>query len=199
MYHSNARRVELKKQAGDLDAYLASLDMEIGFSPFNGIGRARITQLINKSNQFNLTTRRYTEAEVAAAEEDPEVFTLQVRLKDIFGDNGMISVIICRPGRRRNLVDRHLAHELPRSRPQGRGNGASRDLGARRRRRRADAGGDLSADEKNALVRDHYQKLGFTKVEDLADGGTVWSMPTAAEIATAPMSVQRTGFSDQRV
>ena len=80
-----------------MDAYLASLDMTITFQPFDATGRARIVQLINKSNQYNLTTRRYTDPEVTAAENDPEVFTLQVRLADVFGDNGMISVVICRP------------------------------------------------------------------------------------------------------
>ena len=63
-YRDNARRIALQKQAGDVDAYLASLEMIITFRPFDDVGRARITQLINKSNQFNLTTRRYTEAEV---------------------------------------------------------------------------------------------------------------------------------------
>src|SRR5206468_7356411 len=92
-YQENARRVSLQKQAGDVDAYLASLNMEITFQPFDATGRARITQLINKSNQFNLTTRRYTEADVAAAERDPDCFTLQIRLADSFGDNGMISVV----------------------------------------------------------------------------------------------------------
>ena len=87
-----------KQQVGGVDAYLASLDMTITFQPFDATGRARIVQLINKSNQYNLTTRRYTEPEIADAENDPEVFTLQVRLEDIFGDNGMISVVICRPG-----------------------------------------------------------------------------------------------------
>ena len=72
--------------------------MTITFQPFDATGRARIVQLINKSNQYNLTTRRYTDPEVAEAENDPTVFTLQVRLADIFGDNGMISVVICRPG-----------------------------------------------------------------------------------------------------
>ncbi len=47
--------------------------MEITFQPFNETGRARIAQLINKSNQFNLTTRRYTEAEVAEMESDPQL------------------------------------------------------------------------------------------------------------------------------
>ena len=97
-YQDNAKRASLQKQVGGVDAYLASLDMTITFQPFDATGRARIVQLINKSNQYNLTTRRYTDPEVAEAENDPEVFTLQVRLADIFGDNGMISVVICRPG-----------------------------------------------------------------------------------------------------
>jgi FkbH-like protein len=96
-YQDNARRASLQKQAVGVDAYLASLDMTITYQPFDATGRARIVQLINKSNQYNLTTRRYTEPEVFDAENAPEVFTLQVRLADIFGDNGMISVVICRP------------------------------------------------------------------------------------------------------
>lgn len=87
-YQDNARRVTLQKQVGGVDAYLASLDMTITFQPFDASGRARIAQLINKSNQFNLTTRRYTEPEVEAMEHDPGVFTMQVRLADMFGDNG---------------------------------------------------------------------------------------------------------------
>ena len=55
----------MQQQVGDLEAHLASLEMVIGFRPFDSVGRARIAQLINKSNQFNLTTRRYTEADVA--------------------------------------------------------------------------------------------------------------------------------------
>src|SRR5262249_25082116 len=80
LYQDNARRATLQKQAGDVDSYLTSLQMVITFQPFDAAGRARITQLINKSNQFNLTTRRYTEAEVATLERDPNSFTLQARL-----------------------------------------------------------------------------------------------------------------------
>ena len=97
-YQDNAKRANPAKAVGGVDAYLASLDMTITFQPFDAIGRARIVQLINKSNQYNLTTRRYTDPEVAAAENDPEVFTLQVGWRIVFGDNGMISVVICRPG-----------------------------------------------------------------------------------------------------
>ena len=95
-YEGNARRVALQAQVTDMDAYLKSLEMVIRFEPFDAVSRARIAQLINKSNQFNLTTRRYTEAEVESLERDERAFTLQVRLTDAVGDNGMISVIVCR-------------------------------------------------------------------------------------------------------
>jgi FkbH-like protein len=193
MYQSNAGRVALQKQAGDLDAYLASLDMRIVFAPFDATGRSRITQLINKSNQFNLTTRRYSEADVAAAEADPGVFTLQVRLIDSFGDNGMICVVVCRRdaddaacwsidtwlmscrvlGRK---VEQMVLREILQ---QAREAGIRTLLGVYR------------PTEKNALVRDHYRKLGFTPVATQADGGTVWSMPTTTVIAAVPMTVER--------
>ena len=72
-------------------AICASLDMELRWGRFDRVGLQRIVQLINKTNQFNLTTRRYTEAEVAAVIADPAVLTLQMRLLDRFGDNGIIA------------------------------------------------------------------------------------------------------------
>src|SRR6202007_3360534 len=68
-------------------------------------GHKRIAQLISKSNQFNLTTRRYSEAEIAAMQSNSDIFTLQACLEDIFGDNGKISVVICRQAGRRWEVD----------------------------------------------------------------------------------------------
>ena len=194
MYQTNARRVVAQKQAGNLDDYLASLQMEIVFAPFDRTGRARISQLINKSNQFNLTTRRYSEADVAAAEDDPDVFTLQVRLLDAFGDNGMISVIICRPGQPdawsidtwlmscrvlgRKVESMVLREILLQAREQG----IERLVGT------------YIPTDRNALVRDHYEKLGFTLVERREDGTNVWEMDTRTEVAAAPMTVRRSGF-----
>ena len=94
MYQANAERQVAMAAIGNLDDYLASLAMECTIQPFDAAGRARIAQLINKSNQFNLTTRRRTEADVAAVEADPASIGLQIRLVDRFGDNGMISVVI---------------------------------------------------------------------------------------------------------
>ena len=55
---------------------------------------ARIAQLTNKSNQFNLTTKRYTQAEIEEVSNDDNYLTLYGKLEDIFGDNGVISVVI---------------------------------------------------------------------------------------------------------
>src|ERR1700733_12507523 len=65
---------------------------EIG--PFFPLYLEPITQLINKTNQFNLTTRRYTSAEVVAIAQDPAFITLYGRLTDKFGDNGLVSVLM---------------------------------------------------------------------------------------------------------
>ncbi|HYW54237.1 MAG TPA: HAD-IIIC family phosphatase [Dongiaceae bacterium] len=192
-YDDNARRVALQGQAGDVETYLASLDMRIVFRPFDATGRARIAQLINKSNQFNLTTRRYTEADVAALEADPEVFTLQVRLIDRFGDNGTIGVVVCRPssahaweidtwlmscrvlGRRvEHMVLREILHHA-------RARGVERLIGR------------YLPTARNGLVRDHYRTLGFAPAGSGAAGETTWELDTAVEIAPAPMAVDRAG------
>jgi FkbH-like protein len=194
-YHDNSRRLALQQQTGDINAYLASLNMEIVFQPFNETGRARITQLISKSNQFNLTSRRYSEAEVATFQNDPQYFTLQVRLSDTFGDNGMISVIICRRvdaetlefdtwlmscrvlGRRvENLVLQEVVQYAQ----------------AHRFRRLL---GHYIPTDRNALVERHYEKLGFDKVGAREDGATVWELDvTAATPYVAPVSIKRVGF-----
>lgn len=94
-YRSNAERAQLLDASRDLESFLRSLEMQIQIEPFSLAGRKRITQLINKTNQFNVTTRRYTEAQVACFETSTSHYTLQVSVRDRFGDNGMVSVLIC--------------------------------------------------------------------------------------------------------
>ncbi|MGC9293565.1 MAG: HAD-IIIC family phosphatase [Acidobacteriaceae bacterium] len=194
-YQDNAKRANLQKQVGGVDAYLASLDMTITFQPFDATGRARIVQLINKSNQYNLTTRRYTEPEVVSAENDPEVFTLQVRLADIFGDNGMISVIICRPVEAGvweidtwlmscRVLGRKVEHMVLRQvLEHARAAGIHKLTGVYR------------PTDRNKLVVDHYAKLGFTKVDEEVSGLTRWELLVeGAEPESAPMKVVSHGI-----
>ncbi|HEX3500185.1 MAG TPA: HAD-IIIC family phosphatase [Stellaceae bacterium] len=189
-YQDNAKRVALQAQAGDVDAYLASLKMEIVFAPFDAMGRPRIAQLINKSNQFNLTTRRYGEAEIAQLERDPAVFTLQIRLIDTFGDNGMISAIICRP---RDAVTWEIDTWLMSCRVLGRRveNMVLREIVANARSRGVERLiGVYRPTERNGMVRDHYQRLGFARI-GATETGDEFLSSTDVEIEAAPMTVRR--------
>jgi FkbH-like protein len=195
-YQDNAKRASLQKQVGGVEAYLASLEMTIQFQPFDSTGRARIVQLINKSNQYNLTTRRYTDPEVVEAESDPEVFTLQVRLVDIFGDNGMISVVICRREEAKvwevdtwlmscRVLGRKVEHMVLREiLEHARLAGIEKLVGVYR------------PTDRNKLVVDHYAKLGFTKVAEEESGLTRWELLVeGANPESAPMKVVSSGFS----
>jgi len=197
LYQDNARRVTLQKQAGNVDSYLASLRMVITFQPFDAAGRARITQLINKSNQFNLTTRRYTEADVAALERDPNSFTLQVRLADTLGDNGMISVVICRlAGEDVWEIDTWLMS----CRVLGRHveSAVLQELlnHAKQHSIRKFAGRYIPT-QRNRLVEAHYEKLGFVPAGREFDGTAFWELDVAlAQVIAPPMEVRRQGFEE---
>ncbi len=96
----------------DYGEFLASLEMTAEIGSFLPVYLERITQLINKTNQFNLTTRRYTSAEVESIAQDPSFITLYGRLADRFGDNGS-GVGPDRAGMWRDSRTGPLADELP--------------------------------------------------------------------------------------
>ncbi len=96
-YAANLERESLAAAAGDMEAFLGALAMTVEAGPVTALNLARVTQLINKTNQFNTTTLRRTEAEVAALADDPRALTLQFRLLDKFGDNGIVSVMLLEP------------------------------------------------------------------------------------------------------
>lgn len=94
MYKANAARAAAQSSIADYGEYLDSLEMKAEIKPFDLLYAERIAQLTNKSNQFNVTTRRYTVNEIYAAERDPAYITLYGRLSDKYGDNGVVSVVI---------------------------------------------------------------------------------------------------------
>jgi len=96
-YALNAERKAAMSQATDMEGYLRGLEMVLTATPIGAAELARSTQLINKTNQFNLTTRRYSEAEVERIASNPAAVALAIRLADKFGDNGLISVVLARP------------------------------------------------------------------------------------------------------
>lgn len=94
MYMANKKRNELQESFADYGEYLLSLEMEAEITPFEKMYMPRIAQLTNKSNQFNLTTRRYTQDDIEKTVSEGSYITLCGRLRDKFGDNGIVSLVI---------------------------------------------------------------------------------------------------------
>jgi len=176
-YRQRQAASELRAGAADLTEYLKSLEMIATVAPIGDASIERATQLINKSNQFNLTTRRLTLSEVRAIAADPGRITRTVRLRDRFGDHGLISVLIAKVERGAVVVEdwlmscralnrgveRLLLNELI---------GAVRETGAQQ------IVGVYLPTAKNGLVKNHYRDLGFECVEDVA-GWSEWRLNAA--------------------
>lgn len=179
-YLANNQRNQLKGKTHSLENFLAQLNMEMIVSRFDPVSRSRVTQLINKSNQFNLTTRRYTEAQVKQMEEDQDILSLQIRLKDEFGDNGIISVIIAKPAISNTEKMLHIDTWLMSCRVLGR-QVEQEVLNVLVEQAQNQSykllQGEYISTKKNEMVRDHYFRLGFDLVgEKHEEDGTIRSL-----------------------
>ncbi len=172
-YQGNVERARLADELPDLGEFLASLNMEATVQAFDEPGMKRIVQLINKTNQFNLTTIRYTEAEVRRLCADPDVATFQMRLVDRFGDNGMISVAICRRQGSAWLIDSWLMSCRVFKR-QAEIALFEVMLAQAEKIGIAELTGRYIPTRRNAIVAELYRDLGFDLTSKEADGMTEW-------------------------
>src|SRR5215471_15453911 len=186
-YAENAERDALFDSAQSLDEFLRGLEMSVLFGPFSALDHARIVQLINKTNQFNTTTRRYTSEEITYITNNPDIVTLQFRLLDRIGDNGLVSTMILRPtsdreevfeienwvmscrvfGRELEFEAMNIAVEVARCR------GASALIA------------DYLPTAKNNVISGLYPSLGFAEHDLLpaTDGATRWFLKLADYVA----------------
>ncbi len=171
-YQDNRARDDLRATATDMESYLRALDMRLVWSRFDSVGQTRVVQLINKTNQFNLTTRRHQDADVEAVMADPHAFGLQIRLLDRFGDNGIIAIVI---GRLTAPDTVTIDTWLMSCRVLGRGverttlnlvAAQAQALGATR------LVGEYLPTKKNGMVAEHYTKLGFAPLAGEATGAS---------------------------
>lgn len=174
MYLANEQRNRMQKNFSDYGDYLRSLEMKARIGAFDPAYFSRIAQLTNKSNQFNLTTHRYSQSEIEKIAADPQYLTLCGRLEDKFGDNGVVSIVI---GRKEKDV-LHIELWLMSCRVLKRGMEYAmmdtlvkqcRDYGIRQ------IYGYFYPTAKNAMVKDFYALQGFEKLEEDADGNAKWS------------------------
>jgi FkbH-like protein len=103
VYQAQSRREQWRHAAASLDEFFAGLQMEADIRPVDAYSEPRVADLIQKTNQFNLTTRRYSPAELSAILSNPSYAAFSVRVTDRFGDNGIVGVAILErtPGRAR--------------------------------------------------------------------------------------------------
>jgi FkbH-like protein len=193
-YAANAEREALRDVSQSMDDFLRGLDMSIVFGSIVPVDLARVAQLINKTNQFNTTTRRYTAEELSRFAAAPDNITFQFRLLDRFGDNGLVSVMILRPvpdepdvldmdswvmscrvfGRQLEVEAMNIAVETARNR------------GIRAFR------ADYIPTKKNGVISGLYESLGFSRLPQTltADGLSRWSL-NLAEYHTQPTFIIR--------
>jgi FkbH-like protein len=195
-YAANADRQSLFELSGSLDDFLQNLQMSLVFGPFGAADLARVTQLFNKTNQFNTTTRRYSAEEVAHFAAAEQMVTLQFRLLDKYGDNGLVSAMILRPDPKQlqifeidnwvmscRVFGRQLEYE-------------AMNIAVDQVRRRG--GKALRADyiptPKNGVISELYSSLGFSTLNDTTprNGGACWFLDLTKYI-TRSTHISRSG------
>lgn len=173
MYQENEMRKQAQAAYTDYGEYLASLEMKGTIKEFDPVYLSRISQLTNKSNQFNLTTKRYSQTEIEEAASDPTQITLYGKLEDKFGDNGVVSVVIgkrqedtlhidlwlmsCRVLKRD--MEYAMMDELVKKCRQA---GITKIIGY------------YYPTAKNGMVKEFYSLQGFIKISEDESGNTVW-------------------------
>jgi FkbH-like protein len=174
-YRANVLRESEHARFTDVNEYLVSLEMAAEFERFDDLHLPRIAQLVQRTNQFNLTTIRHSPAELKDFAEDPDYFPFYVTLTDRFGDNGLISVVIAkRDGDALELVTWLMSCRVISRRLEefvlDQLVEVARDVGVGSLR------GRYVPTKKNGLVLKHYEKLGFVLIEAHADGTTDWRL-----------------------
>jgi FkbH-like protein len=175
LYAKESQRTALLSESKSVADFLRGLDMTVEYGQFGSNDLARVTQLVNKTNQFNTTTRRYAAEEIAAAASTSAYITLQFRLRDRFGDNGLVSTIIFGPN------DEPATYELENWVMSCRVFGRELEFEAMNiavetalRRNARGFFADYIPTKKNVVIKDLFTSLGFDRVS----GGTVTDQPS---------------------
>lgn len=164
-YQVEAQRVSLSKTFTNEADFLMSLNMVSDVTGFTKFNIPRVAQLSQRSNQFNLRTIRYTDADIEALANDPNVIDLSFTLEDKFGDNGLIAVVIMKPLDEETLfVDTWFmsCRVLKRGMENFTLNTMVEKAKAAGYKKII---GEYLPTPKNKMVENHYIGLGFTKVE----------------------------------
>jgi FkbH-like protein len=179
LYRQRAERMETQSSYNSIEEYLQSLDTRITVGRFNTRHIPRIAQLFQRSNQFNLTTRRRTQAECEEYMQDSNCYPIYAELRDRLGDHGLISIVVARHEEDHLFLSDWLmsCRVLTRGVEQFLMNHIA-DYAARLNYRWIQA--EYRPTAKNDMVKDFYAHFGFEKLEDSSGGATLWRLEVAA-------------------
>ena len=175
MYKANVQRAVQQAAFSDYNEYLLSLEMTAVIDDFLPVYLQRITQLSNKSNQFNVTTKRYTPTEMEAVFNSSEYIRLYGKLIDKFGDNGVVSVVIGK--KENNILNIDLWIMSCRVLKRDMEFAMLDRLVERCREQGIDTiKGYYYPTAKNKMVKELYGKFGFNKISEDEEGNTIWQL-----------------------
>lgn len=175
MYKANLERQRQQSSFGDYREYLRSLQMKGTIRPFEPMYMARIAQLTNKSNQFNLTTKRCTQSEIEQFAAAKDYLTRYGKLEDKFGDNGVVSVVIGRKDAAAGAL--HLDLWLMSCRVLKRDMEYAMMDSVVEACQACGIGtiyGYYYPTAKNGMVKEFYASLGFVKIREDEEGSSCW-------------------------
>ena len=181
MYKDNAKRSQMMATFDDYDDYLKSLNMKAEITNFKPIYLERISQLTNKSNQFNLTTKRYSLADIEKVSKDDNYIKLYGKLEDIFGDNGVITVVI---GNIKNKNELHIDLWIMSCRVLKRNmEFAMMDMLVKKAKEKniKEIYGYYYPTMKNKMVSDFYDLQGFEEISCDEKGNKIYKLDISKE------------------
>jgi FkbH-like protein len=185
LYRQRAVAEEFRTSSGSMEEFYRDLAMEATFAEVDINSMARTAQLTQKTNQFNTTTVRYTEAEVAQRMGDPDWYLLTVQVRDRFGDNGIVGVAMGRTKGKVLDIDTFLLS----CRVIGRTIETAmleRMCEEAKSRSLQYVTGRIIPTAKNVPVRDLFERHGFVLVNEGPAGETTWRMDLEGDIPSYP-------------
>jgi len=173
-YEDNKKRAVKESTFKSYDEFLLSLDMTADIKSFSSIYLDRTTQLTNKTNQFNLTTKRYTAGEIETIASSDKYIKIYGKLTDKYGDNGLIAITIGRVKKEKCYIDLWLMSCRVLKRDM---EFAMLDELVRKCKEQSVSKiiGYYYKSAKNNMVSDLYEKFGFS-LTDIKDEDTVWKL-----------------------
>jgi len=183
-YQEQAQRATMLASVGSKEEFYRSLGQVADIAAANDLTLGRVAQLTQKTNQFNLTTRRYSEADIARFMSDPERRLLTIKVSDRLGDNGIVGAAITQDDGDACRLDTFLLS----CRVIGRGIETAfiayiADLA--RLRGKSRLVGMFCPTAKNELAKHFYEDHGFRRIADDADG-SAWELGLATSVLKAP-------------